>query len=437
MKTILADLRLPNPFPSTTLGKIIIAIRVNIYYLLADMKKYIYIGIPCVLVIIVTVIYLLKKEEAVRFETAKIVKGDIQKYVVATGTINPVRTVIIGSQVSGLISKLYADFNSQVKTGQTVAQIDPTPFEHQVRKAEAALATALAKLKRSNAILRNSKRKYHRAKKLFSKQVISIDEFDESRTAYETSIADVELAKAEIMQAEASLAIAKTDLGYTVIISPLDGIVISREVDVGQTVASSFQTPTLFTIAKDLVSMQVNTSVDEADIGMVEVEQLAKFNVDAFPEDVFDGKVTEIRMSPVIFQNVVTYDTIVSIDNSSLKLKPGMTANTSILVAEAKNVLSIPNAALRFTPSKTGRDKIGKPEGREYNGKSYSPLWIMKYGKPEMVMVKTGISDYDFTEIVEGEVKEGDEVIIAEITDKSAAKSTQQIPWTRTGGGRR
>ncbi|OHB68353.1 MAG: efflux transporter periplasmic adaptor subunit, partial [Planctomycetes bacterium RBG_16_41_13] len=303
------------------------------------MKKYIYIGIPCVLVIIVTVIYLLKKEETVRFETAKIVKGDIQKYVVATGTINPVRTVIIGSQVSGLISKLYADFNSQVKTGQTVAQIDPTPFEHQVRKAEAALATALAKLKRSNAVLRNSKRKYHRAKKLFSKQVISIDEFDESRTAYETSIADVELAKAEIMQAEASLAIAKTDMGYTVIISPLDGIVISREVDVGQTVASSFQTPTLFTIAKDLVSMQVNTSVDEADIGMVEVGQLAKFNVDAFPEDVFDGKVTEIRMSPVIFQNVVTYDTIVSIDNSSLKLKPGMTANTSILVADAKNVL--------------------------------------------------------------------------------------------------
>ena len=401
------------------------------------MKKYLFIGIPCVLVIIVTVIYLLKKGETVRFETAKIVKGDIQKYVVATGTINPVRTVIIGSQVSGLISKLYADFNSLVKTGQTVAQIDPTPFEHQVRKAEAALATALAKLKRSNAVLRNSKRKYHRAKKLFSKQVISIDEFDESRTAYETSIADVELAKAEIMQAEASLAIAKTDLGYTVIISPLDGIVISREVDVGQTVASSFQTPTLFTIAKDLVSMQVNTSVDEADIGMVEVGQLAKFNVDAFPEDVFDGKVTEIRMSPIIFQNVVTYDTIVSIDNSSLKLKPGMTANTSILVAEAKNVLSIPNAALRFTPSKTIKDKIGKPEGSEYDGKGYSPLWIMKRGKPAMVMVKTGISDYDFTEIVEGEVKEGDEVIIAEITGKSASKSLQQIPWTRMGGGRR
>ncbi|GJQ49939.1 putative RND multidrug efflux membrane fusion protein MexC [Candidatus Kuenenia stuttgartiensis] len=401
------------------------------------MKKYIYIGIPCVLVIIVTVIYLLKKEETVRFETAKIVKGDIQKYVVATGTINPVRTVIIGSQVSGLISKLYADFNSEVKTGQIVAQIDPTPFEHQVRKAEAALATALAKLKRSNAVLRNSKRKYHRAKKLFSTQVISIDEFDESRTVYETSLADAELAKAEIMQAEASLAIAKTDLGYTVIVSPLDGIVISREVDVGQTVASSFQTPTLFTIAKDLVSMQVNTNVDEADIGMVEVGQSARFNVDAFPEDVFDGKVTEIRMSPVIFQNVVTYDTIVSIDNSSLKLKPGMTANTSILVAEAKNVLSIPNTALRFTPSKTIRDKTGKPEGGEYDGEKYSPLWILKHGKPVMVMIKTGISDYDFTEIVGGEVKEGDEVVVAEITDKSAAKSSQQIPWTRMGGGRR
>ncbi|MBM4054143.1 MAG: efflux RND transporter periplasmic adaptor subunit [Planctomycetes bacterium] len=402
------------------------------------MKKYILIGIPCIIVIIITLIYLFNRKETVRFETAKIDKGDIQKYVVATGVINPVRTVIIGSQVSGLISQLFADFNSEVKKGQVVAQIDPVPFEHQVNKAEASLATALATLKKSNTTLRNNKRKYYRAKKLYAKKVISIDEFDEARTAYEISLADVELAKAGILQAKASLEIAKTDLKHTVIVSPFDGIVISRVVDVGQTVASSFQTPTLFTIAKDLVNMQVNTNVDEADIGMVRVGQCAKFNVDAFPEDIFEGKVAEIHMSPVIFQNVVTYDTIISVDNSSLKLKPGMTANTSILTAEAKNVLRVPNAALRYTPSsaKTTRMKEEKAIEGAQRDKNYVPVWIMRQGEPVEVMIKTGISDYDFTEIMEGEVKEGEEVLIAEMTAKPTAKDSQRIPWTRIGGGR-
>ncbi|MCF6150005.1 MAG: efflux RND transporter periplasmic adaptor subunit [Candidatus Kuenenia sp.] len=400
------------------------------------MKKYIFIGIPCVIVTIVTIIYLFNRGETIRFETAKIDKGDIQKYVVATGTVTPVRTVIIGSQVSGLISQLFADFNSEVQKGQIVAQIDPVPFEHQVKRAEATLATALATLKKSNATLRNNRRKFLRAKKLYTKEVISIDEFDESRATYEISLADVDLAKAEILQAQASLEIAKTDLEHTVIVSPFDGIVISREVDVGQTVAASFQTPTLFTIAMDLVSMQVNTSVDEADIGMVEVGQKAKFNVDAFPESVFEGNVTEIHMSPVIFQNVVTYDTIISVDNSSLKLKPGMTANTSILTAEAKDVLRLPNAALRYTPSKTVKVKMDEETENNRKEKNFFPVWIMKNGKPAKVMIKTGISDYDYTEIIEGEVKEGLEVIVAETTSKSSTKDSRKIPWTRVGGRR-
>ena len=198
------------------------------------------------------------------------------------------------------------------------------------------------------------------------------------RTTYEIGIAEEKLAEAQVQQAKAALEIAKTDLEHTVIISPLDGIVISRNVDVGQTVVASFQTPTLFNIAEDLVHMQVNTNVDEADIGIIKVGQEAKFTVDAFPDDVFEGKVVEIRMSPIIFQNVVTYDTIINVDNSSLKLKPGMTANTSILVAKVENAIRIPNAALRYTPSevlKNGTDKKTAIE-KKFTKKSSSSIWM-------------------------------------------------------------
>ena len=314
------------------------------------MNKYIIVGVPCLIAIIVASVYLFGNTESIQYKTEKVDCGTIAKYVTATGTINPVRTVIIGSQVTGLISKLYADYNSEVKTGQIVAQIDPIPFEHQVKKAEATLATAIASLEKAKVTSKNNRRNYHRSKKLFAKKVVSIEDLDSARTAYETGLAEVKLAEAQILQARASLEIAKTDLKHTVIVSPLNGIVISRNVNVGQTVVSSFQTPTLLNIAEDLVHMQVNTNVDEADIGMVKIGQDAKFTVDAFPEDFFEGKVSEIRMAPIIFQNVVTYDTIINVDNSSLKLKPGMTANTSILVARAEHVLRVPNAALRYTP---------------------------------------------------------------------------------------
>lgn len=314
------------------------------------MKKYVIIGIPCLVAIIVASIYFLDNSESIQYKTEKIDRGSISKYVTATGTINPVRTVIIGSQVTGLISRLYADFNSAVKVGQVVAQIDPVPFEHRVKQAEATLATAIASLEKAKVNSKNNRRNYHRSKKLFAKKVVSIEELDAARTTYEAGLADVKLAEAQVLQAKAALGIAKTDLEHTVIISPLNGIVISRNVDVGQTVVSSFQTPILFNIAEDLVHMQVNTNVDEADIGMVQVGQDAKFTVDAFPEDLFEGKVSEIRMAPIIFQNVVTYDTIINVDNTSLKLKPGMTANTSILVARVENVFKGSQCGITIYP---------------------------------------------------------------------------------------
>ncbi|CAG0942196.1 Macrolide export protein MacA [Candidatus Brocadiaceae bacterium] len=397
------------------------------------MKKYILIGIPCLAAILVASIYFLGNKESIQYKTEKIERDTISKYITATGTINPVRTVIIGSQVTGLISKLYVDFNSEVKSGQIVAQIDPVPFEHQVKRAEATLATAIASLEKAKVNSRNNSRNYHRSKRLFAKKVVSIEELDAARTTYQAGLADVKLAESQVLQAKAALEIAKTDLEHTVIVSPLNGIVISRNVDVGQTVVSSFQTPTLFNIAEDLVHMQVNTNVDEADIGMVQVGQNAKFTVDAFPEDFFEGKVSEIRMSPIIFQNVVTYDTIINVDNSSLKLKPGMTANTSILVASAENVLRVPNAALRYTPSEILKGDVDRKAlvDRKFAKKTGLHIWVLDKGKLKQVAVKLGIGDDSFTEILEGDVKEGQEVVIGETLPKTAEKGQQRVPWGR------
>ncbi len=396
------------------------------------MKKYIILGISCLIAVTITIIYFFSGKDAIQYRTEKIERGTISKYITATGTVNPVRTVIIGSQVSGLISQLFVDFNSEVKKGEVVAQIDPIPFELEVKRAEASLATAAATLEKAKVTAKNNRNNYHRAKKLFEKKVISIEELDAARTTYEASTADVQLAEAQVLQAKAALEIAKTNLRHTVITSPLNGIVISREVDVGQTVAATFQTPTLFTLAEDLVHMQVNANVDEADIGMVKVGQPAKFTVDAFPDDVFKGTVVEIRKNPVIFQNVVTYNTIISFDNSLLKLLPGMTANTSILVAKAEDVLKIPNIALRYTPSevlKKRADELVVSE-KKYTKEKGQRIWMLEHGEPKEVFVKLGISDDNYTEVIEGDLKEGQEIIVDETTIKSVFKGTKQrVPW--------
>lgn len=320
-----------------------------------------------------------------KFRTIKVERGEISSVVTATGTINPVTTVLVGSQVSGTIKDLHADFNSRVKEGQVIAQIDPAIFEAQVEQGRANLLSAQANLLNAQANLKNAqanlskaeiavvdaKRTLERNKELIEKKVIAQAILDTAQTNYDTAIAQrevanaqlesaraqVESSKAQVEQARASLKVADTNLRYTTIRSPVNGIVISRNVDVGQTVAASLQAPTLFTIAKDLTQMQVDTNVSEADIGRMVKGQDATFTVDAYPERTFRGKVSEIRNAPITIQNVVTYDVVIQVDNSDLRLKPGMTANVSVQIEHKENILKIPNSALRFRPESAKKEE--------------------------------------------------------------------------------
>ncbi|TLY36837.1 MAG: efflux RND transporter periplasmic adaptor subunit [Nitrospirae bacterium] len=376
----------------------------------------------------------------VRYKTAKIERGTVTQAVTATGTINPVITVQVGSQVSGIIKRLYADFNSVVKGGQVVAQIDPAPFQTAVTQMEANLQNALGSLARARADLSLQKLNFDRAKVLFEQQLNAQQDVDNARTAYETSKANVQIAEAQVKQAQAQLDTAKVNLEYATIHSPVDGIVISRNVDVGQTVAASFQAPILFLIAKDLTKMQVDTNVSESDIGGLTEGKSATFVVDAYPNQVFKGKVTQVRNAPINVQNVVTYNVVIGVDNSDLRLRPGMTANVSIIVASHENVLRIPSQALRFKPGlakvkkKAGSQSAsasGKTEGDDQGGPSESSgrtsaegkgkptVWLPNpEGEPIAVKVKTGVTDGTYTELVEGALKEGDEVIVGIKTPK-------------------
>jgi len=335
---------------------------------------------------------------AIKYRTVKVEQGSISSFVTANGTVNPVITVLVGSQVSGTIQKLFADYNSRVKQGELVAQIDPALFQAQVSQAKAKvenakaafltgqadIATARSNVEASKAnvskakvSVEDAKRNFGRALELFSRNLISASDRDSAQTAYDSAVAQLEAAqaqekasqaqldsalakleaaRAQIKQAEAELELAQVNLDHTRITAPVNGIVISRNVDVGQTVAASLQAPTLFTIAQDLTEMQVDTNVSEADIGKVAIGQETTFTVDAFPNLTFRGKVTDIRNAPMTIQNVVTYDVVIQVKNPDFKLKPGMTANASILVAYKENTLRIPNAALRFRPDFARRE---------------------------------------------------------------------------------
>lgn len=339
-----------------------------------------------------------KDASAVKYKTVKIERGNLSTFVTANGTVNPVTTVLVGSQVSGTIQKLNADFNSIVKKGALIAQIDPAIFQAQVAQAsakvenakasrlnaQADIATARSNIEASKAnvvkakvSLEDTRRNLNRSLELFARNLISASDRDTAQTSYDSSAAQleatlaqqkateaqmesaqarVESAKAQIKQAEAELELAQVNLNHTRITAPVNGIVISRNVDVGQTVAASLQAPTLFTIAQDLTEMQVDTNVSEADIGRVANRQETTFTVDAYPQMTFRGKVTEIRNAPISIQNVVTYNVVIHVKNPELKLKPGMTANVSLLVAHKESVLKIPNAALRFRPDFVKRE---------------------------------------------------------------------------------
>jgi HlyD family secretion protein len=365
-----------------------------------------------VLAVVVFILFGNRKNEP-EFRTGKVVKGDIVKTVTATGTVNPVTTVLVGTQVSGTIKHIYVDFNSPVKKGRMIAMIDPATFEAQVDQARANLMSARANMEKAEATLIDSKRSMDRNRELFSKNLIARSDLDTAETNYETAKAQASAARAQIAQSEASLRLAETNLQYTKILSPVDGVVISRNVDIGQTVAASFQTPTLFTIAQDLTKMQIDANVDESDIGMIKVGQNVEFNVDAYPDIAFKGKVWQVRNAPITVQNVVTYDVVIKVDNSDLKLKPGMTANVSVVISAKKDILKVPNAALRFRPSEMTKTREQKGPG----------LWIIENGKPKRVPVSAGISDGNYTEVITDTVKEGQDVIV-----ESLAKTKKPLP---------
>ncbi len=348
----------------------------------------------------------------VKYTTMPVDRGPISAIVTATGTVNPVVSVLVGSQVSGKIAKLFADFNSAVTQGQTLAQIDPQPFKARVSQARAAVKSARGNLAKAKNMAAQRKRERDRIAALRQEAFVSQADLDLAETNYRDAEAHVEVTQAQLDQAQATLSSAELDLGYTTITSPVNGIVVSRNVDVGQTVAASFQTPTLFVIAQDLTKMQVNANVSESDIGGVVEGKPANFRVDAYPKQFFEGIVTQVRNAPISIQNVVTYDVVITVDNRSLKLKPGMTANVTIVTEERENPLRVPNGALRFRMPDVPVDRKA------------ARVWVVdRTGFVRQVPVTTGIADSLSTEIVKGALKEGDAVIVGiEPPDAQAEK---------------
>jgi HlyD family secretion protein len=431
--------------------------------------------------------YIWGRPNGAKYRTAVVERGEIFAYVSATGTLNPVIMVQVGTQASGTIEKLFADFNSAVSEGQTIAQLDQASFRAKVAQADASLENARADLKNTQANVHNvsaaienagaevatqqanlermqvqivdAHRDLERNRQLFERHLISRSELDAAQTVYDAAAAQrnaaraqlaaaeaklrstraqlrsaeaqVEKARAQVSQAQASLEQAKVDLDRTIIRSPIHGVVISRNVDVGQTVAASLQAPTLFTIAQDLTKMQVETNVSEADIGNVSVDQPATFTVDAYPNQIFQGTVREIRQAPIIVQNVVNYNTVIAVDNPELKLRPGMTATVAILVAQRENVLKVPKAALRFQPQLTDeereeiarlwreRQETGSRDGVQQGSAAQRKRWqglptvwiITPEGFLRPIAVRLGISDDQFTELIDESLHEGQELI--------------------------
>ncbi|MFA6054639.1 MAG: efflux RND transporter periplasmic adaptor subunit [Thermodesulfovibrionales bacterium] len=376
------------------------------------MKKVLIVSAVVIILAIAAYFFLRGNNNEPQFRTEKVVKGDIVMAVTATGTVNPVTTVLVGTQVSGTIKEIYVDYNSPVRKGQLIARIDPAPFEAQVDQAKANLLSAQANLVKATATRIDANRTMLRNKELFAKDLIARSDLDTAETNDDTAVALESAAKSQIAQTKAALKLVDTNLQYTRIISPVDGVVISRNVDVGQTVAASFQTPTLFTIAQDLTKMQIDTSVDESDIGNIKVSQDVEFIVDAYPDSTFKGRVWQIRNAPITVQNVVTYDVVIKVDNPELKLKPGMTANVSIIISTKKDVLKIPNAVLRFRLSE---------KGAQTSEKKGPGVWILEKGKPRRVHVTAGISDGSFTELLSGDIREGQELIVESLVKAKAS----------------
>jgi HlyD family secretion protein len=371
-----------------------------------------------------------REGEQNRYRTEAASRGDLVASVTATGTVNPVKTVQVGTYVSGPVQAIDVDFNSPVENGQRVAKIDPRPFELRVRQSEAALANARAKVTKARSDLEYKTANLARNQKLAREGIVAADAVQVLASGVDQARADVALAEAEAQQAAAQLEEARVNLGYTDIVSPVDGVVVSRNVDVGQTVAASFQTPTLFVIAEDLTKMQVNANVSEADIGVVREGQPTTFTVDAYPDRTFRGTVSQVRNSPLNVQNVITYDVVIDADNADLALRPGMTANVDIVTGTRGDVLRVPTAALRFRPPAGSAGRAAEPAGG-------NAVWRLADGRPEPVKIEPGLADDSYTEVRSGALREGDPVIVAVERPRTAtdAANTQRPPGFNMGGG--
>jgi HlyD family secretion protein len=417
------------------------------------------------------------KGGVVKYRKEAVGRGDIEALVVTSGTLNPIELTDVGSQVSGKIDKLYADYNSQVTKGQIVAELELEPLKMKIQQNEANYQSRVASLDRAKVALDNLKKKYDRALSLFDKKLLSFEEKETAEANYLSARTDVTSAEASLSQAKTQLDLSKVDLSYAVIRSPVDGTVITRKVNVGQTIQASMTAPILFQVATDLTKMKVECDVDEADIGKVKEGQKARFTVEAFPNETFTGSVQQVRYASQTVQNVVTYTTVINVENPEKKLRPGMTATVSIIAGEAKNAVRVPNSALRFTPdlSQAEMDKLmketaermqaqrqqqggasgapaaGDPagsaqartgEGQRPQGQAFqmgarpgggqggarrqqaSRVWLQdKDGKLRIVFLRTGITDNSYTEILRAELKEGDEVIVGKVGAGQTAAS--------------
>ena len=362
-------------------------------------KKIVLIGVLAVLLIGIFM-FLPKNKKAQDVKTMPIIKKNMTQTVEASGTVNPVQSVNIGSQVSGRIYRLYVDYNSKVKKGQILAEIDPALFQASVDKAKGDVNSAKANFEKVKAQVTYNKANYERYSRLYKKHYVSKDEVEASYRTYMSSKAELAAMKASIQQATANLETATTNLNYTKIISPVDGVIVSRSVDVGQTVAASFQTPQIFVVAEDLTKMQIEVSVSEADIGKIKEGQRAEYTLDGYPDETFEGTVSQVRINPTTVSNVTTYTAIVSVNNDEKILKPGMNANVSIIVNDKQDLLCVPNGALKYVPE--GNTERYKEQG----------IWILKNKKPVRITVKTGLKDGDYTEVESPEISEGMQVFV-------------------------
>ncbi|MDN5045600.1 efflux RND transporter periplasmic adaptor subunit [Aliarcobacter butzleri] len=397
-------------------------------------RKFIYIAIAIISFLAIVLFFIFNgsdKSNKVEYTTKKVTEGDLSVVVSTTGNLNPTNSVEIGIEVSGTLKEIFVDFNDEVKAGQILAKIDTVKLQSQVDSSTAALAIAVANQKESQVLLNNKKTLYDRTLNMYKNsggKYPSKNELDDTRFSYEAAIESLEAAKAKVLQAQSNLKTDKQNLEKASVKSSIDGIVLNREVEVGQTLAATMSAPKLFTIAKDLTNMDLIVSIDEADVADIKKDLPVTFTVDAYPNKVFNGKVKQVRLNPVDTNGVVTYETVVSVDNEDLLLKPGMTATAKIITKESKNKLLIPNGALRFKPKiqeqKNGGVNLVGPNmnrpanvARDLSKKELSPIFILENNQPKRVMVKVLDSDGKLTSIESEELKVDDEVIISQKSD--------------------